>query len=30
LQKWPIFDEINIKNFPMTFGEMAREVCGTS
>jgi hypothetical protein len=26
LQKWPFFDEINIKDYPMTFGEMAREV----
>jgi len=29
-KKWPIFDEINIKDYPMTFGEMAREVYGIS
>lgn len=29
LEKWPSFDEKNIKNYPMTFGEMAREVYGT-
>jgi hypothetical protein len=29
-QKWPFFDEINIKDYPMTFGEMAREVYGIS
>jgi hypothetical protein len=29
-KKWPVFDEINIKNHPMTFGEMAREVYGIS
>jgi hypothetical protein len=28
LQKWPFFDENNIKDYPMTFGEMAREVYG--
>lgn len=26
LKKWPIFNEVNIKHYPMTFGEMAREV----
>jgi hypothetical protein len=26
LDKWPSFDEKNIKDYPMTFGEMAREV----
>jgi hypothetical protein len=30
LQNWSIFDEINIKDYPMTFGEMAREVYGIS
>ena len=30
IQKWPIFDEINIKDYPMTFGEMAREIYGIS
>ena len=30
LEKWPIFDENNIKDYPMTFGEMAREVYGIS
>jgi hypothetical protein len=30
LQKWPFFNETNIKDFPMTFGEMAREVYGIS
>jgi len=29
-KKWAIFDEINIKDYPMTFGEMAREVYGIS
>jgi hypothetical protein len=29
LQKWPSFDECNIKDYPMTFGEMAREVYGS-
>jgi len=29
-QKWPIFDEITIKDYPMTFGEMAREIYGIS
>jgi hypothetical protein len=29
-QKWPVFDEINIKDYPFTFGEMAREVYGVS
>jgi hypothetical protein len=30
LQNWPNFDEINIMDYPMTFGEMAREVYGIS
>jgi hypothetical protein len=30
LDKWPIFDENNIKDYPMTFGEMAREAYGIS
>jgi hypothetical protein len=30
IKKWPIFDEINIKEYPMTFGEMVGEVCGIS
>jgi len=30
LKKWPIFDEINVKGYPMTFGEMAREIYGIS
>jgi hypothetical protein len=30
LGKWPSFDEKNIKDYPMTFGEMAREVYGIS
>jgi len=30
IQKWPIFDEIKIKDYPMTFGEMAREIYGIS
>lgn len=30
LDKWPIFDENNIKDYPMTFGEMARDVYGIS
>ena len=29
-EKLPIFDEINIKDYPMTFGEMAREIYGIS
>jgi hypothetical protein len=29
-QKLPVFNEINIKDYPMTFGEMAREVYGIS
>jgi len=30
LQQWPIFYEINIKDYPTKFGEMAREVDGIS
>lgn len=30
LDKWPTFDETNIKDYPMTFGEMARDVYGIS
>jgi hypothetical protein len=30
LDKWPVFDENNIKDYPMTFGEMAREAYGIS
>ncbi|XP_023716521.1 uncharacterized protein LOC111869318 [Cryptotermes secundus] len=30
LDKWPVFDENNIKDYPMTFGEMARDVYGIS
>jgi nicotinamide mononucleotide adenylyltransferase len=30
IKMWPIFDEINIKDYPMTFGEMARAVYGIS
>lgn len=30
LDKWPSFDENNIKDYPMTFGEMAKEVYGIS
>jgi hypothetical protein len=30
LDKWPVFDENNIKDYPMTFGQMAREVYGIS
>jgi hypothetical protein len=30
IQKWPIFDEVNIKNSPGTIGEMAREIYGIS
>jgi hypothetical protein len=30
IKQWPIFDENNIKDYPMTFGEMAREVYGIS
>lgn len=30
LDKWPTFDENNIKDYPMTFGEMARDVYGSS
>jgi hypothetical protein len=29
-QKWDIFNEYNIRNNHMTFGEMAREVYGIS
>jgi nicotinamide mononucleotide adenylyltransferase len=29
-QKWKYFNESNIKDYPMTFGEMAREVYGIS
>jgi hypothetical protein len=30
MNKWPSFNENNIKDYPMTFGEMAREIYGIS